>query len=98
MVQTTEKEFNSLNVMVANTGQIIVKSVVDCKSAPSLIRFYGDRHTPKLRLDLQRPCARDVPVFATKVMIERGHCGRHDPWFFCIWMMVSFLVVGALLA
>ncbi|KAG1804998.1 uncharacterized protein HD556DRAFT_1303507 [Suillus plorans] len=31
-------------------GQIIVKSVVDCKPAPSLIRFYGDRHTPKATL------------------------------------------------
>ncbi|KAG2058649.1 hypothetical protein BDR06DRAFT_1018389 [Suillus hirtellus] len=115
MVRTTGKGFNGLNVvgaslatnlpltvfqMVANTGQIIVKSVVDCKSAPSLIRFYGDHHTPKatlVNLDLQRPCARDVPVFATKVMIERGHCGS-DSWFFCIWMIASFLVIGALLA
>ncbi|KAG1835046.1 hypothetical protein EV424DRAFT_1340819 [Suillus variegatus] len=50
MVQTTEKEFNGLDVMVANTSQIIVKSVVNCKPAPSLIRFYGNRHTPKATL------------------------------------------------
>jgi hypothetical protein len=37
-------------LMIANAGRIIVESVIDCKSAPSLMCFDVDHHPPIITL------------------------------------------------
>ncbi|KAG2347769.1 NAD(P)-binding protein [Suillus weaverae] len=65
MVQATEEEFNGLDVMVANAGQIIVKPVVDS----TLADFDGIFNTNVRGTFL---CLRA----AAKAMIKRGRGGR----------------------
>ncbi|KAG1821715.1 uncharacterized protein BJ212DRAFT_1333002 [Suillus subaureus] len=65
--------------MMSNAGQIIVKPVVDCKPAPSLMHFHGDRHTPIATLAdfdcIFNSNARGTFLclcIAAKVIIKRG--------------------------
>ncbi|KAG2126353.1 uncharacterized protein EDB93DRAFT_1097132, partial [Suillus bovinus] len=76
MVQATEQEFNSLDVMVVNAGQIVVKPVVDS----TLVDFDEVFNTNVRGTFL---CLRA----AVQSMIKQGHGRRiismYGPLFFC---------------